>query len=152
MTVGLLRVFRRWIVCIISWKFFAQNTWFFLSIVILYQPWGISAVGSAPHWQCGGHGFESRMLHQKEKPPTRRFFFLYFSLLSLLSSLLSAVLWRLFQIREKREKWKVSVSASPMYIFSASPTFSVLARPIFSLIFSILNFFLTDCLFLSTML
>ena len=24
---------------------------------------GISAVGSAPHWQCGGHGFESRMLH-----------------------------------------------------------------------------------------
>ena len=25
--------------------------------------WGIGAVGSAPHWQCGGHGFESRMLH-----------------------------------------------------------------------------------------
>ena len=25
--------------------------------------WGISAAGSAPHWQCGGHGFESRMLH-----------------------------------------------------------------------------------------
>ena len=25
--------------------------------------WGISAVGSAPHWQCGGHGFKSRMLH-----------------------------------------------------------------------------------------
>ena len=24
---------------------------------------GISAAGSAPHWQCGGHGFESRMLH-----------------------------------------------------------------------------------------
>ena len=24
---------------------------------------GISAVGSAPHWQCGGHGFKSRMLH-----------------------------------------------------------------------------------------
>ena len=27
--------------------------------------WGISAVGSAPHWQCGGQGFESPMLHQK---------------------------------------------------------------------------------------
>ena len=26
---------------------------------------GISAVGSAPHWQCGGQGFESPMLHQK---------------------------------------------------------------------------------------
>ena len=25
---------------------------------------GISAAGSAPHWQCGGHGFEPRMLHQ----------------------------------------------------------------------------------------
>ena len=23
---------------------------------------GIGAAGSAPHWQCGGHGFESRML------------------------------------------------------------------------------------------
>ena len=29
----------------------------------LRQSWGISAAGSAPHWQCGGHGFESRMLH-----------------------------------------------------------------------------------------
>ena len=28
------------------------------------QQRGIGAVGSAPHWQCGGHGFESRMLHQ----------------------------------------------------------------------------------------
>ena len=25
--------------------------------------WGISAVGSASHWQCGGQGFESPMLH-----------------------------------------------------------------------------------------
>ena len=25
--------------------------------------WGISAAGSAPHWQCGGQGFESPMLH-----------------------------------------------------------------------------------------
>ena len=29
---------------------------------------GISAAGSAPHWQCGGHGFESRMLHISETP------------------------------------------------------------------------------------
>ena len=33
--------------------------------------WGISAVGSAPHWQCGGHGFESRMLHQAGNAPQR---------------------------------------------------------------------------------
>lgn len=26
--------------------------------------WGISAVGSASHWQCGGQGFKSPMLHQ----------------------------------------------------------------------------------------
>ena len=26
---------------------------------------GISAVGSAPHWQCGGQGFDSPILHQK---------------------------------------------------------------------------------------
>ncbi len=29
-------------------------------------PWGISAVGSASHWQCGGQGFKSPMLHQKK--------------------------------------------------------------------------------------
>ena len=33
--------------------------------------WGIGAVGSAPHWQCGGHGFESRMLHQGMLNPFR---------------------------------------------------------------------------------
>ena len=27
--------------------------------------WGISAVGSAQHWQCWGQGFESPMLHQR---------------------------------------------------------------------------------------
>ena len=26
--------------------------------------WGISAVGSAPQWHCGGQEFESPMLHQ----------------------------------------------------------------------------------------
>lgn len=29
-------------------------------------PRGISAVGSASHWQCGGQGFKSPMLHQKK--------------------------------------------------------------------------------------
>ena len=51
-----------------------------------------------------GHEFDSRRLHQKEKPPARRFSFLYFYLFSLLSSLLSTVLRRLFQIKDKREK------------------------------------------------
>ena len=27
------------------------------------ESWGISAAGSAQHWQCWGHEFESRMLH-----------------------------------------------------------------------------------------
>ena len=27
---------------------------------------GIGAAGSVPHWQCGGHGFESRILHMAE--------------------------------------------------------------------------------------
>ena len=27
--------------------------------------WGISAVGSAQHWQCWGQGFKSPMLHQR---------------------------------------------------------------------------------------
>ena len=29
---------------------------------------GIGAVGSAPHWQCGGQEFEPPMLHQTKKP------------------------------------------------------------------------------------
>ena len=32
---------------------------------------GISAVGSARHWQCRGQGFESPMLHQSKVPPPR---------------------------------------------------------------------------------
>ena len=35
--------------------------------------WGISAVGSASHWQCGGQGFESPMLHQEKTLKLRRF-------------------------------------------------------------------------------
>ena len=48
---------------------------------LLPESWGISAVGSASHWQCGGHGFKSRMLHSriscwnlKEKRQARRDF------------------------------------------------------------------------------
>ena len=42
---------------------------------------GISAAGSASHWQCGGQGFESPMLHPNRSPETavirrfRTFFF-----------------------------------------------------------------------------
>ena len=31
--------------------------------------WGISAAGSAQHWQCWGQGFKSPMLHQKDRTP-----------------------------------------------------------------------------------
>lgn len=37
--------------------------------------WGISAVGSAPHSHCGGHGFESRILHLKYPVKSRAFGF-----------------------------------------------------------------------------
>lgn len=36
-------------------------------MLIYISLWGISAVGSAPHWQCGGQGFESPMLHQTNR-------------------------------------------------------------------------------------
>ena len=39
--------------------------------------WGISAVGSAPHWQCGGQGFESPMLHQRKATSLSWLLFFY---------------------------------------------------------------------------
>ena len=42
-------------------------------------PWGISAVGSASHWQCGGQGFKSPMLHQKKYGTLLCFVLFYFS-------------------------------------------------------------------------
>ena len=38
---------------------------------------GISAVGSAQHWQCWGQGFESPMLHQNTKTVDFPRFFVY---------------------------------------------------------------------------
>ena len=35
---------------------------------------GISAVGSAPQWHCGGQGFESPMLHCEKTAKTGGFF------------------------------------------------------------------------------
>ena len=34
-------------------------------MVLCIPQWGISAVGSAPQWHCGGQEFESLMLHQE---------------------------------------------------------------------------------------
>lgn len=31
--------------------------------ITYFYAWGVSAVGSARHWQCRGHEFESRTLH-----------------------------------------------------------------------------------------
>ncbi len=45
----------------------------FYSKYDILDPWGIGAAGSAPHWQCGGHGFESRMLHFFMEAANRRF-------------------------------------------------------------------------------
>ena len=38
----------------------------FFAVIAILQAWGISAAGSVPHWQCGGHGFESRILQGEE--------------------------------------------------------------------------------------
>lgn len=43
----------------------------FYSFIYTYQR-GISAAGSAPHWQCGGQGFKSPMLHHHAPIRTRR--------------------------------------------------------------------------------
>ena len=40
---------------------------------------GISAAGSAQHWQCWGQRFESAMLHQNKSESVRRFGFFVFS-------------------------------------------------------------------------
>lgn len=34
-------------------------------MVLCIPRWGISAVGSAPQWHCGGQEFESLMLHHQ---------------------------------------------------------------------------------------
>ena len=54
---------------------------FFRDIIFV---WGISAVGSAPHSHCGGHGFESRMLHIRQELPAegRKLFFIFTALLT----------------------------------------------------------------------
>ena len=50
---------------------------FFSAIIGALQKRGISAVGSAQHWQCWGQGFESPMLHQTKPHPNRmRFCFI----------------------------------------------------------------------------
>ena len=46
----------------------------FPAIGRLYHYRGISAVGSASHWQCGGQGFKSPMLHQKSRHKRGGFF------------------------------------------------------------------------------
>ncbi len=45
----------------------------FFSGCAILSLWGISAVGSASHWQCEGHGFESRMLQDVKKSQLRVF-------------------------------------------------------------------------------
>ena len=49
-------------------------------IVVLYRLLrGISAAGSAPHWQCGGQRFESAMLHGPGGLDFQGFQLFYFS-------------------------------------------------------------------------
>lgn len=44
----------------------SKNLFAFLASCVILALWGISAAGSASHWQCEGHGFESRMLHEEK--------------------------------------------------------------------------------------
>ena len=86
----------------------AKRSWLFHRDVIIYLivECACSSVDRVPGYEPVGREFESPQARQKEKPPARWLFFLYFSLLSLHSSLFSAMSWRLFQIRDKREKWQ----------------------------------------------
>lgn len=83
-------------------------------IIYLIVECACSSVDRVPGYEPVGREFESPQARQKEKPPARWLFFLYFSLLSLHSSLFTNMAGRLFQIRDKREERKVEVSASPM--------------------------------------
>ena len=47
---------------------------------MILAAWGISAAGSAPRWQRGGHGFEPRMLHEAASLQGCCFFMLKFPL------------------------------------------------------------------------
>ena len=48
---------------------------FYITMARFHPKRGISAVGSAQHWQCWGQGFESPMLHQKSRSRKRAGFF-----------------------------------------------------------------------------
>ena len=44
-----------------------KKTWYNNHVAgMRHHTWGISAVGSAQHWQCWGQGFKSPMLHQEK--------------------------------------------------------------------------------------
>ena len=102
MSVRLTRERSRVRAPLLPYQYLSWKVWFFF----INYVWARSLAGKALRSQRRDRGFESHRVHQKENPPTRRFFFLYFSLLSLHSSLFSAMSWRLFQIRDKREKWQ----------------------------------------------
>ena len=71
-------------------KFFSSLLQFHFFYAIIPSLWsdeqkklhtrGISAAGSASHWQCGGRGFESHMLHQSPKGVSLWGFFYFFTL------------------------------------------------------------------------
>ena len=63
------------------------------------RSWGISAAGSAQHWQCWGQRFESAMLHQNKSESVRRFGFFAFSRM---------------RISKKREAWGATLPAQGM--------------------------------------
>ena len=48
----------------------------FYDILNLALIWGVSAVGSARHWQCRGQGFESPTLQIKEDSKVKGVFLL----------------------------------------------------------------------------
>ena len=50
-----------------AWNFilYSKNSWQTHAFLLSWKKRGISAVGSAQHWQCWGQGFKSPMLHQK---------------------------------------------------------------------------------------
>ena len=90
-------------------KFFSSLLQFHFFYAIIPSLWsdeqkklhtrGISAAGSASHWQCGGRGFESHMLHQSPKGVS--LWGLFFT-----SSLFTTNAFGALEVICNSEKWK----------------------------------------------
>ena len=96
-------------------KFFSSLLQFHFFYAIIPSLWsdeqkklhtrGISAAGSASHWQCGGRGFESHMLHHKSTVILieLRWTFFIFIVKSFIYDIINSIKWILRRLRIWKE-------------------------------------------------